>query len=434
MQVFALVDGNSFFASCEKVFRPDLTDRPVIVLSNNDGCVVARSKEAKKLGIKMCQPYFQIEEFCIRENVAVFSSNYELYANLSGRMMSTIASQVDCNPYSIDECFANMSGYEGLGTDLTQLGFQIKDKVFKDVGIPTCVGIAPTKTLAKYCNHLAKHYAGLKGVCNWLDLTPQRQAKALACEPVSEIWGVGRRYTEHLGKMGIRTALDLARADAETIRELFGITLSMTVRELQGTSCIPLELVKPKRQQIMRSRSFSHLVCDKDDLLGAITFHAQECGRTLRREGTVAHTVGIVLNTNPFRLQDVQQHAYPCVGLPYPISDTNTIIHCARRLLNQTYRKGYLYKRAGVYVGEVISKDAVTKDLFEETETEQQQIICELMDSINTRYGKNTLCFAASKLGKDTWEMSRARLSPGYTTCWKDLPRVGPLLEETVPF
>lgn len=175
MQVFALVDGNSFFASCEKVFRPDLTDCPVIVLSNNDGCVVARSKEAKKLGIKMCQPYFQIEEFCIRENVAVFSSNYELYANLSGRMMSTIASQVDCiDPYSIDECFANMSGYEGLGTDLTQLGFRIKDKVFKDVGIPTCVGIAPTKTLAKYCNHLAKHYGGLKGVCNWLDLTPQR--------------------------------------------------------------------------------------------------------------------------------------------------------------------------------------------------------------------------------------------------------------------
>ena len=434
MQVFALVDGNSFFASCEKVFRPDLTDRPVIVLSNNDGCVVARSKEAKKLGIKMCQPYFQIEEFCIRENVAVFSSNYELYANLSGRMMSTIASQVDCNPYSIDECFANMSGYEGLGTDLTQLGFRIKDKVFKDVGIPTCVGIAPTKTLAKYCNHLAKHYGGLKGVCNWLDLTPQRQAKALACEPVSEIWGVGRRYTEHLEKMGIRTALDLACADAEAIRDRFGITLSMTVRELQGTSCIPLELVKPKRQQIMRSRSFSHLVCDKDDLLGAITFHAQECGRTLRREGTVAHTVGIVLNTNPFRLQDVQQQAYPCVGLPYPISDTNTIIHCARRLLNQTYRKGYLYKRAGVYVGEVISKVAVTKDLFEETETEQQQIICELMDSINTRYGKNTLCFAASKLGKDAWEMSRARLSPGYTTCWKDLPRIGPLLMETVPF
>ena len=428
------MDGNSFFASCEKVFRPDLTDRPVIVLSNNDGCVVARSKEAKKLGIKMCQPYFQIEEFCIRENVAVFSSNYELYANLSGRMMSTIASQVDCNPYSIDECFANMSGYEGLGTDLTQLGFRIKDKVFKDVGIPTCVGIAPTKTLAKYCNHLAKHYGGLKGVCNWLDLTPQRQAKALACEPVSEIWGVGRRYTEHLGKMGIRTALDLARADAEAIRDRFGITLSMTVRELQGTSCIPLELVKPKRQQILRSRSFSHLVCDKDDLLGAVTFHAQECGRTLRREGTVAHTVGIILNTNPFRLQDVQQHAYPCIGLPYPISDTNTIIHYARRLLNQTYRRDCLYKRAGVYVGEVVPKDAVTKDLFEETETEQQQIICELMDSINTRYGKNTLCFAASKLGKDAWEMSRARLSPGYTTCWKDLPRIGPLLEETVPF
>lgn len=148
----------------------------------------------------------------------------------------------------------------------------------------------------------------------------------------------------------------------------------------------------------------------------------------------VAHTVGIVLHTNPFRRQDVQQHAYPCVGLPYPISDTNTIIHCARRLLNQSYRRDFLYKRTGVYVGEVVPKDAVTKDLFEEPETEQQQIICELMDSINARYGKNTLCFAASKLGKDTWEMSRTRLSPGYTTCWKDLPRIGPLLEEIVPF
>lgn len=434
-RVFALVDGNSFFASCEKVFRPDLAHCPVIVLSNNDGCVVARSKEAKQLGIKMCQPFFQIEEFCTRNGVAVFSSNYELYADLSGRMMSTIASLVDSiDPYSIDECFANMSGYDLLDTDLTELGLTIKNKVLHDVGIPTCVGIAPTKTLAKYCNHLAKHYSGLNGVCNWLDLSEQRRAKALACEPISEIWGVGRRYTEHLNQMGIHTALDLARTDAEKIREKFGITLSLTVRELQGVSCIPLELVKPKRQQIMRSRSFNSRVCDKDDLAGALTFHAQECGRTLRREGTMAQTVGIVLNTNPFREQDIQQHAYPCIGLPYAISDTNTIIHYALALLNRTYRKECLYKRAGVYVGEVVPKDAVTKDLFEEEDTERQKEVCGLMDTINDRYGKNTLCFAASKLGQDAWKMCRARLSPGYTTCWRDLPRVGPLLTEAVPF
>lgn len=176
-----------------KGFRPDLRHRPVIVLSNNDGCVVAHSSEAKQLSIKMCQPFFEIEDLCFRENVSVFSINYELYANLSGRMISTIASLTDnIDPYSIDECFANMTGYEQLNINLTELGFQIKERVLHNVGIPTCVGITPTKTLAKYCNHLAKHYRGINGVCNWLDLTPQLQAKALACEPVSEIWGVRR--------------------------------------------------------------------------------------------------------------------------------------------------------------------------------------------------------------------------------------------------
>lgn len=274
----------------------------------------------------MCQPFFEIEDLCFRENVSVFSSNYELYANLSGRMMSTIASLTDSiDPYSIDECFENMTGYEQLNINLTELGFQIKERMLQNVGIPTCVGIAPTKTLAKYCNHLAKHYRGLNGVCNWLDLTPQRQAKALACEPVSEIWGVGRRYTERLNLMGIETALDLSRAD-------------------------PIKI----RKQIMRSRSFNSLVTAKEDLIGALTLHAQECGCTLRKEGSYAQVVGIVLNTNSFRTQDPQYHAYPCIGLEYPISDTRTLIRCALKLLDKYYRSGYLYKRAGVYVGEVI--------------------------------------------------------------------------------
>lgn len=434
-EVFALIDGNSFFASCEKVFRPDLTHRPVIVLSNNDGCVVARSKEAKKLGIKMCQPFFEIADFCDHFGVAVFSSNYELYANLSGRMMSTIASMVDSiDPYSIDECFANMSGYDNLGTDLTELGTRIKNTIYQNVGIPTCVGIAPTKTLAKYCNHLAKRYAGLKGVCNWLDLSEDRRARALACQSISEIWGVGRRYTEHLNALGIHTALDLARADAKAIRAKFGLPLAMTVMELNGVSCIPLELVKPKRQQIMRSRSFGSLVCDPEDLLGAITLHAQECGRTLRKEGTAAHTVGIVLETNPFRPNDIQHHAFPCVGLPYAISDTQTIIHYAARLLKSTYRRECLYKRAGVYVGEVVPNRGITPDLFEEAGTGAQRSLCRVVDSINTRYGKNTVCFAASRLGERNWRMCRDRISPGYTTCWKELPRVGALEIETCPF
>lgn len=429
--VFALVDGNSFFASCEKVFRPDLRHRPVIVLSNNDGCVVARSSEAKQLGIKMCQPFFEIEDLCFRENVSVFSSNYELYANLSGRMMSTIASLTDSiDPYSIDECFANMSGYEQLNINLTELGFQIKERVLQNVGIPTCVGIAPTKTLAKYCNHLAKHYRGLNGVCNWLDLTPQRQAKALACEPVSEIWGVGRRYTERLNQMGIETALDLSRTDPIKIRKEFGLALSMTVTELQGVACIPLELIKPKRKQIMRSRSFNSLVTAKEDLIGALTLHAQECGRTLRKEGSYAQVVGIVLNTNSFRTQDPQYHVYPCIGLEYPVSDTRTLIRCALKLLNNYYRSGYLYKRAGVYVGEVISEKCTTGDLFAEAENARQNALCGLIDKINDRYGKQTLNFASSSFKKENWEMRRGRLSPGYTTCWTDLPRIGALRSE----
>ena len=432
--VFALVDGNSFFASCEKVFRPDLTHRPVIVLSNNDGCVVARSKEAKKLGIKMGQPFFQIAQFCLYEGVEVFSSNYELYADLSGRMMSTIASMVDCiDPYSIDECFANMSGHERLGTNLTALGRKIKDKVLQDVGIPTCVGIAPTKTLAKYCNHLAKHYAGLKGVCSWLDLSEERRRRALACEPASEVWGVVRRYAERLKMLGVYTALDLANTNPDQIRKEFGLPLAMTVKELQGSSCIPLELIKPKRQQIMRSRSFSELVSDENDLLGAITFHAQECGRTLRKEGTCAHTVGIVLQTNPFRTQDVQHHAFPSLGLPYGVADTQTIIHYAAALLRRTFRKGCLYKRAGVYVGEVVSRKGQVQDLFEYQETAPREEICRIIDTLNTRYGKNTVHFASSRLGEKIWCMNRERLSPAYTTCWNDLPKVGALYKERIP-
>ncbi len=429
--VFALVDGNSFFASCEKVFRPDLRHRPVIVLSNNDGCVVARSKEAKKLGIKMGQPYFEIAQYCFYKGVEVFSSNYELYADLSGRMMATIASMADCiDPYSIDECFANMSGHKLLGTNLTELGRKIKDKVLQDVGIPTCVGIAPTKTLAKYCNHLAKHYAGLRGVCNWLDLSEPRRAQALDCQPVSEVWGVGRRYTARLKMMGIHTALDLAKSNPDRVRQEFGLPLAMTVKELQGSSCIPLELVKPKRQQIVRSRSFNQLVTDETALLGAITFHAQECGRTLRKEGTCAHTVGIILETNWFRTQDVQHHVFPCLGLPYGVDDTQTIIHYAATLLHRNFREGCLYKRAGVYVGEVVSRKGEVQDLFEYQETAPRAEVCHILDILNARYGKNTVYFASSRLGENIWHMTRDRLSPAYTTCWKDLPKIGALHKE----
>ena len=362
----------------------------------------------------------------MREGVEVFSSNYELYGDLSERMMKTISTLVDSiDPYSIDECFANFSGYgKYTNVNLTELGFQIKDRVRQWVGIPTCVGIAPTKTLAKYCNHLAKHYDGLKGVCNWLDLTPLRQRKALACEPVSELWGVGRRYTEKLNRMGIETALDLSMADPSQIRKLFGLPLAMTVMELNGKSCIPLELIKPKRKQIMRSRSFGTPVSSLEDLKGALTFHAMECAATMRREKTASQFVGIVLQTNSFNVEAPQYNAYPVTGLPYPIKDTPTIVRKAMELLQRVYKPGYEFKRAGVFVSELVEEDKITPDLFRSVETEHDEHLSALIDKLNTRFGKNKVCFASAKLGEKNWSMNRYHLSPAYTTCWKDLPRV----------
>lgn len=424
--LFALVDGNSFFASCEKVFRPDLIGKPVIVLSNNDGCVVAATKEAKSLGIRRGDPFFRIEELCLKNQVAVFSSNYELYGDLSWRMMSNIAAVVGkIEPYSIDECFADMSGFESLGTNLTEFGHKIKDTVYREVGIPTCVGIGPSKTLAKYCNYLAKRYRVLNGVCNWMDLTEHRQQKALQCQPVSEVWGVGRRYSTRLNEMGIQTALDLANADQERIGKIFGKPLSMTILELRGESCIPLGTGDRQRKQILRSASFGNLVADKDSLQGALSFHATEVARLLRKEKIIAHVVGIILETNRFRESDPQYHVFPAIGLPYAVNDTRTIIRTASRLLNRYYRKGFLYKRGGVYATELVAQDEEPRDLFESLETEKQKTISATMDAINKKFGKDTLYYASSQLGKENWVMKRFHLSPRHAARREDIPAVG---------
>ncbi len=425
MPVYALVDGNSFFASCEKVFRPDLRNAPVIVLSNNDGCVVARSKEAKSLGIKMCQPFFEIEEFCLDNGVSVFSSNYELYADLSGRMMSSIASlSAGLDVYSIDEAFADLSGLREYGVDLTERAFQIRNRVLQWVGIPTCVGIAPTKTLAKYCNHLAKRYKGLKGVCNWFELTDDQRKKALACQPVTEVWGVGGRLGARLNGLGISDARQLSECSPEAVRRDFGVVLEKTVRELRGESCIPFEEIKPKRKQIVRSRSFNGCVGSEDELLGAITFHAEEAARTLRREGGSAHVVGIILCTNRFRKQDPQYFAYPAVGLDYGASDTKSIVQAAAGLLSQHYRPGFAYKKAGVYLSEIQPRSGEAMNLFFEAERERAGLLADTVDSINRKYGKYSLFYAGSLLHKEAWQMKRDRLSPHYTTCLADLPVV----------
>ena len=298
--MYALIDGNSFYASCERVFRPDLAGVPIVVLSNNDGCVVTRTAEAKALGIKMGEPLFKIKHLVRQNRVQVFSSNYELYADMSRRMMNTVATLVPrIEVYSIDECFADLSGMEqysqfmgsGQNTGLLTLGFSIRARVLQWTGIPTCVGIAPTKTLAKFCNHLAKRHAVFKGVVDWNAWAPAIQQRALASEDVTEVWGIGRQIGLSLNAMGIKTAADLANAPSHTIRKMFGVVVERTQRELQGIECLELEDIAPKRQQIVRSRSFGQPITTLDGLSASLAHHVAEAAQRLRGQGSVTHAV-----------------------------------------------------------------------------------------------------------------------------------------------
>ena len=267
--MYALIDGNSFYASCERVFRPDLRHRPVVVLSNNDGCIVTLTAEAKALGLKRGIPFYQVKDIIRRHQVAVFSSNYELYGDMSSRMMNIIAGLVPAiEVYSIDECFADLSGLD----DLTTLGFSIRKRIGQWIGIPACVGIAPTKTLAKYCNHLAKKIPALHGVLNWNDLSFSRQEKALAYQGVEEIWGIGSQLAMRLKKLGIQTPLDLAQASESLLKQCFPINVIQTARELRGIESIEFEPTPPPRKRILRSRSFSKDVHREKEFFAAEAF------------------------------------------------------------------------------------------------------------------------------------------------------------------
>ena len=422
MSTFALIDGNSFYASCERVFRPDLANTPIVVLSNNDGCVVTRTREAKALGIKMGVPYFEVAHLEKRGLLTVFSSNYELYADMSRRMMTAIGSLVPrYEVYSIDECFADLAGMSG---DLTALGQEIRARVEQWVGIPTCVGIAPSKTLAKFCNHLAKRHAKLGGVLDWGSLSPERQAKALHSEPVAEVWGIGRKLSEQLAAMGIRTALELAGADTALIRRRFGVVVERVVRELQGVSCLTLEEVTPPRQQLVRSRSFGERVTAREDLLAAIAHHTAQAAADLRTQDSVAGLIGVQLHTHRFREQDAQYHACDWHPLPVPCNDTLTLTRAAVALLNRLYRPGYAYKKTGVTLAALEAGPARQIDWLSPDTPPNATALMNTLDAINQRYGRGTLKLAAETLGQ-RWQMRRDRVSPCYTTRFDQLPRVG---------
>lgn len=418
--MYALIDGNSFYASCERVFRPDLRHRPVVVLSNNDGCIVTLTAEAKALGLKRGTPLFQVKDLIKRHKVAVFSSNYELYGDMSSRMMAIIASFVpEVEVYSIDECFANLSGLKNL----TPLGFEIRSKIFQWIGIPACVGIAPTKTLAKYCNHLAKKVPALKGVLNWNDLTPERQKKALACQRVGEIWGIGAQLSRRLEKLGILTPLDLSLASEGLLRECFPINVIQTARELRGLESIEFEPEAPLRQRILRSRSFANDVFDKNDLLSAVTMHAEEAAGVLRKERLRARRVGIFILSNQFKLESPSYVGVDSVDLGTYICDTPTVLNHAVKLLDRLFKPGIAYKKAGVVLEDIKPQEETAFDLFD-FEEEKKNSLSAVLDDLNAKYGSGTICFSAVKRSSEDWKMRRAMKSPSYTTRFSEVLKV----------
>lgn len=418
--IFALVDCNNFYASCEKLFRPDLVNTPIVVLSNNDGCVVARSKEAKKLGVKMGVPVFQVRELMHKHSILAFSSNYALYADMSQRVMGTLESMAPrVEVYSIDEAFLDLSGVE-YSQSLTEFGLSIRQVIQKCIGMTVCVGIAPSKTLAKLANHAAKTWHKTGGV---VDLTSKdRQRKLLALLPVNEVWGIGGKLTKRLQQLGIDTALQLADADPNYIRQHFSVVVERTVRELRGESCIELEEMAPTKKQIISSRAFGERITDKQQMREAISEYISRACKKLRQEQQQAKHLTVFLRTSPFSDKDAPYSASKSIELDIPTSDTRIFLNKAMQLLDGLWVDGYRYAKAGVMLADFYDPGVHQPGLFDApiVQKESDQALMLLMDKLNTKHTK-TIWFASQGTKQD-WSMKRELLSPAYTTNWRELP------------
>ncbi len=419
--IFALVDCNNFYASCEKLFRPDLKDTAVIVLSNNDGCVVARSKEAKALGIKMGIPVFKIQTQIRRYGIRIFSSNYALYADISHRVMTTLEEMApSVEIYSIDEAFLDLTGIQS-STTLVKFGQRIRDTISQWIGITVCVGMAPTKTLAKLANHAAKQYSATKGV---VDLTSrERQRKLLALTPVEDVWGVGRRLSKQLQCMGIHSALELADTPAKAIRQQFSVVLERTVRELNGESCIEFEQVPPTKKQIVCSRSFGSEVTTYQQISAALCEYVSRAGEKLRKERRQARVLTVFIQTSPYKENKPHYSGSLSGELSLPSDDTRDLIELSIRLLKRIWKEGHGYVKAGVMLSDFYDIGTFQSELFEQpARYSNSQSLMATLDRINHR-GLGRVFFARQSASRD-WAMKRDYLSPAYTTHWDHLIKV----------
>nr|WP_199802411.1 Y-family DNA polymerase [Klebsiella aerogenes] len=422
MIVFALCDVNSFYASCETVFRPDLRGRPVVVLSNNDGCVISRSAEAKPF-VKMGEPYFKQKDIFRHHGVVCFSSNYELYADMSNRVMTTLEEMSPrCEKYSIDEVFCDLTGVRNCRV-LTEFGHELRATVRQRTHLTVGVGIAQTKTLAKLANHAAKRWQQQTG--GVVDLSnAERQRKLMAALPVEEVWGVGRRIAKRLETMGIRTVLQLADTDIRFIRKHFNVVLERTVRELRGEPCLELEEFAPVKQEIICSRSFGHRITEYEEMRQAICSYASRAAEKLRQEHQYCRFISVFVKTSPFAPDERYYANNASVTLLTPTQDSRDIIAAATRCLDAIWQSGCRYQKAGVMLGDFYSQGVAQLNLFDENAPRKNsQKLMEVLDRLNAEDGRGTLYFAGQGI-QQPWQMKREMLSPRYTTRYSDLPTV----------
>lgn len=415
--MFALVDCNSFYASCEQVFRPDLRGKPVIVLSNNDGCVVARSAEAKALGIQGFEPYFKMRDLIEAHEVQVFSSNYRLYGDLSHRVMTLLKDfSPDIEVYSIDEMFLSL---KGLAIEPKTYGQKIKQCIWQQVRIPVGVGIAPTKTLAKVANKAAKSIPQCQGICV-LD-TPEKWSWMLKRMPVTDIWGVAKRTAKRLEGLNIQTAWDLATANPKIVRRHSNVCLERTIEELNGRSCLPLEAVPPDKQQIYCTRSFGHPTHSIDPILEAVSLYTSRAAEKLRKQRHLVGFMQVFIHTSPHKSN--YRSASEVVPLLHPMDDTRKLITAARSAVTRLYKEGFAYIKAGIGLLDLVDKREYQPDLFVGGPTEDAQALMATLDRVNRRIGKGTLFLGAQGVRKP-WYMKQQFCSKQYTTSWSEIPTV----------
>lgn len=421
MPMFGLADVNSFYASCEALFRPDLRGKPVVVLSNNDGCVIARSAGAKKLGIKMGAPWFQIKTQDFTERVHVFSSNYAFYHSLSTRVMTALEEMTPrVEQYSIDEMFLDLTGIDGC-EDFEHFGRRLRSHVLSTTGLTIGVGMGPTKTLAKSAQWASKEWKQFRGVLALTPSNPKRIETLLANQPVEEVWGVGRRISNRLNIMGISNALQLARAHPALIRKDFNVVLERTVRELNGEPCIPLEELPPAKQQICCSRSFGERISSKVAMQQALCQYATRAAEKLRGERQFCKHISVFIRTSPHAVNEVFYGNTAGEKLTLPTQDTRDIIEVAMRSLDRIWQDGRRYMKAGIMLDDFTPNGVSQLNLFDDAQPRANSAqLMKALDGIN-QSGLGNVWFAGQGVNTE-WKMKREMLSLAWTTRWEDIP------------